>query len=114
MIAGAPGVGKTETINQFRVEFPEAVLYTATAGEGGVRNLAPGLCKMFEMPNPNLRDPASTRVGIANAIGAEGFCRLTKGNLCQRNYRGWDNWEVWNGRGSCQGKVVLRWPFMVT
>lgn len=110
MIAGAPGVGKTETLFRFRQETPDAVFHTATAEEGGARNLALALCKSLDLPRPNLRDLAQTRQEIAEAIDGEGFLMIDEAQyLCQRNHRGSDNWEAleWLRRMAEDGSFAL-------
>lgn len=95
MIAGAPGVGKTQALFRFREEVPATVFITATAGEGGAWNLANALAERLDIARPNGRDLPGSRRRIAETIGAGGFVVIDEAqHLVQRNPRGPDNWEA--------------------
>ncbi len=106
MIAGAPGVGKTETLWTFKNEAPDAIITTTICQEGGAWNLCRSLCKILDLPaNPNPRDMPGTRAIIAEAIGESGFVVVDEAqHLVQANPRGPDNWGAleW-ARGLAEG-----------
>lgn len=93
MISGAPGVGKSETIQHFKQnDAPEAIIFQATAAEGGAWSLACALFTILELGTPNVRDLAGARSLIADVIGPNGFLIIDEGQyLVQGNPRGRDN-----------------------
>lgn len=94
LIAGAPGVGKSEAVRQFLTENPHVSLHRATAAEGGAWNTAVALSRLLDMDAPNARDMETTRLRIANEIGAGGMLIIDEAhNLVDRNTRGADNWN---------------------
>ena len=95
MITGAPGVGKSATIEYFiENECYEAIVFQATAGEGGEWNLGCALYDLLRLGVPNARDRGETRREIADTIGPNGFLIIDEAQyLVQRNMRGADSWD---------------------
>jgi hypothetical protein len=95
MVAGAPGSGKTDALHRFRSEAPDMLVYTAVSGEGGVFNLACGLCDLVGVKRPKSTDVADARRRIAAEIGPGGFLIIDEAQyLVQRNPKGRDNPEA--------------------
>lgn len=95
LIAGAPGVGKTETIWRFKRMTPAVFIHKAVQGEGGVWNLANELCRMLDIDAPNGRRLPEERRRIAEAFGAESMLIVDEAQyLTQRNTRGKDDWQA--------------------
>lgn len=93
MIAGAPGVGKSEAMWAFKREVPSAIVVTAVCQEGGTWNLANKLCKVLDLGEPNSRRMPETRIKIAEEIGQGGFLMIDEAqHLVQENPRGQNNW----------------------
>lgn len=95
LIAGAPGVGKTEALHQFRKDAPDMLVHTAISGEGGVFNLASGLCDLVGIARPAPTELADARRRLAEAIGVGGFVLIDEAQyLVKRNSKGSDNPEA--------------------
>ncbi len=96
LIAGAPGIGKTEALWQYFNQYRDSThLYKAVSGEGGVFNLAGGLCALLEMPRPKSTDLADARRRIAEEIGDRSLLIIDEAQyLVQRNPKGRDNPEA--------------------
>lgn len=95
LIAGAPGVGKSETIWRFKQMTRAVFIHKAVQGEGGVWNLANELCRLLEIDAPNGRRLPEERRRIADAFGAESMLIIDEAQyLVQRNTRGKDDWQA--------------------
>ena len=95
LIAGAPGVGKSEAIWRFKRMAPGVFIHKAVQGEGGVWNLANELSRLLEIDAPNGRHLPDERRRIADAFGAESMLIIDEAQyLVQRNTRGKDDWQA--------------------
>lgn len=54
LIAGAPGVGKTEAIRRFKAATPGVFIQRAVEGEGGAHHLAQELWLMLDPPDGDM------------------------------------------------------------
>ncbi|TCO73061.1 AAA family ATPase [Rhodovulum euryhalinum] len=91
-ISAASGVGKTATVFHLKQDAPGTLVFTAKSGEGGVWNLACGLCNLLGLEPPNGRDLAAARAEIADKIGPDGFLVIDEAQyLIKRNPRGPDD-----------------------
>lgn len=93
MISGAPGIGKSATIQHFKRTYAQdAIIFQATAAEGGAWNLACALFSIVGLGIPNARDLPRARENLADAIGQSGFLIIDEAQyLVQRNPRGRDH-----------------------
>lgn len=96
LVAGAPGIGKTEALwSYFNQQRDTCFFYKATSGEGGVYNLACGLCEMLEIPRPKCTDLAASRRRLAERIGVSSLLIIDEAQyLVQRNLKRRDNPEA--------------------
>lgn len=95
LIAGAPGVGKSKAVWQFKYRARRVVVHTAICGEGGIWNLANALCRNLEIEQPNGRNLAEARRKIAEEFGAEAMLIIDEAqHLVVRNGRGRDDWQA--------------------
>lgn len=109
MIAGAPGVGKSEAMWAFKREVPSAIVVTAVCQEGGTWNLANKLCKVLDLGEPNSRRMPETRIKIAEEIGQGGFLMIDEAqHLVQENPRGQKQLGSF-GMGAWHGRRGLLW-----
>ena len=69
MVAGIPGIGKSETLLRYIQNNPEAMKFDIVAGEGRIWDLAANLMERFEMGTPNSRRMREERLRITEAIG---------------------------------------------
>lgn len=89
MIAGAPGVGKTETLLHFVQGAPRAHLVTCVAGEASIFNLTFSLMNRLELGEPNGSRLPAERERIAEKIGAGGMLIMDEAqNLVNRPAKG--------------------------
>jgi DNA transposition AAA+ family ATPase len=95
LIAGAPGVGKSEAVRQFMEEIQwDGHLHVAIAAEGGAWNTAQALWRMLGLEErPNGRDLAGARERIAEELTGKMLVIDEAQNLVDRNQRGSDNWH---------------------
>ena len=95
LIAGAPGVGKSEAIRHFKRVETSVFIHKAVRNEGGVWNLANELCRMLEIDEPDARQLPKERRRIAEAFGAESMLIIDEAQyLVQLNTRGKDDWQA--------------------
>lgn len=93
LICGAPGVGKSETVQHFKATTPGVRLFKAVQGEGGIWNTANELCRLLDIDEANGRRLPEERRRIAEALGAETMLIVDEAQyLVQRNTRGKDDW----------------------
>lgn len=94
VISGGSGVGKSKMAWHFKnIEAPTAILVEATAGEGGILNLARQLCDVCDLKKPDHNDLAGARLDIAEHL-AGGFIFIEKAQyLVRANHRGKDDIE---------------------
>ncbi len=96
LIAGAPGIGKTKALwSYFNANPEDCIFYTAHAGEGGVFNLARGLCNQLELKEPTNAGVRRARDDIAQAIGVGRLLIVDEAQyLVQINPKGSNNPEA--------------------
>ncbi len=95
LIAGAPGVGKSEAIWRFKRMTRGVFIHNTVQGEGGVWNLANELCRLLEIEPANGRRLPEERRRIAEACGPETMLIIDEAQyLVQRNTRGRDDWQA--------------------
>jgi DNA transposition AAA+ family ATPase len=95
LIAGAPGVGKSEAVWCFKELNPHVLMHRVVAGEGGIWNTAIALCRLLEIGEPNGRKLDDCRRRIAEVIGPEVMLVFDEAQyLVQRNMRGKDDWQA--------------------
>lgn len=95
LICGAPGVGKSEAVWQFKAQTRGVYMLKAVKGEGGVWNAANELCRMLDLDEPNGRRLPDERRRIADALGAGSMLIVDEAQyLVQRNTRGKDDWSA--------------------
>ncbi len=93
LIVGQPGCGKTQAMWHFKAANPEAVVYTVTAGAGGVFNAAQKLMLTLDMGEPNARKLAAERRAIGDRIGVGNMLLIDEAQyMVQFNTRGADSW----------------------
>jgi len=87
MIAGAPGIGKTETLRHYHRELGQGAVYLSIAkGEGNISHVATMLLRQFNCHRKDGNDATSLRLQIGPYIGADRFLLIDEAqNLHQRH-----------------------------
>lgn len=96
LIAGTPGIGKTEATLGYAATYRGLCPYfTAVSGEDGVFNLAYGLSELLELPKPKSTELRQARWSISERIGVGSLLIVDEAQyLVQRNPKGRDNPEA--------------------
>lgn len=96
LVAGAPGVGKSEAVRYFAQScVSQVVVHRAVQGEGGIWNLANELCRSLWIAEPNARQLPDERRRIGEAIGPDRMLIIDEAQyLVQHNTRGKDDWQA--------------------
>lgn len=95
MVAGIPGVGKSETLLRYVQNKPEAIKLDIVAGEGRIWDLAAAFMERFEMGVPNSRRMREERQRITEAIGVDRVVILDEAqHMANYNPRGGFNFDA--------------------
>ncbi len=101
MVAGIPGIGKSETILRYTQNNPETILLNIVAGEGRIWDLASAFMERLEMGVPNSRRLREDRQRIAEAIGPDRVVILDEAQyLATFNPRGGANFDAFEWVGA--------------
>ncbi|ABV91848.1 hypothetical protein Dshi_0099 [Dinoroseobacter shibae DFL 12 = DSM 16493] len=96
MVAGVPGVGKSETLRRYTHESKNAQMFTMVAGEGRIWDLANVMMERLELGAPNSRRLREDRYRIMDAIGAEQVVIFDEAQyLANYNPRGGFNFDAY-------------------
>lgn len=96
MVAGIPGVGKSETLLRYVQNNPEAIKLDIVAGEGKIWDLATSFMELFDMGTPNNRRMREERQRITEAIGADRVVIFDEAQyLANYNPRGGFNFDAY-------------------
>lgn len=96
MVAGIPGIGKSETLLRYVQTNPETIKLDIVAGEGRIWDLAAAFMERFDMGVPNSRRMREERQRITEAIGPERIVILDEAQyLANYNPRGGFNFDAY-------------------
>lgn len=112
LISGAPGIGKSLAVLEFKYKTKGVHLISAVEGEGGIRNVANELFRVLDLAVPKNRSAAEDRRRLAEAFGVESMLVIDEAQyLVKKNLKGRDDWEAFEWLRAMAEEVCMSLVF---